>query len=109
MPTMTEIRIRRWQADGRGRVRGDVIEHRPLRRDRDAEIAMEEPLQENQITLPERQIEAVFRAPERDEFLVRGREIAELREHRIAGNGVGDQKNDERCEQRHHRRNWQGA
>ena len=61
-------------------------------------------LQKNQVALPQRQIEAPLGAPFGDELLVRGREIAELRQHRVARHGIGQQKNDERREQRHHER-----
>ena len=62
------------------------------------------PLQEDQVALPQRQVEAPFGAPLGDELLVRGREIAELRQHRIARHRIGEQEDDQRREQRHHDR-----
>ena len=68
---------------------------------------MQQALQEDQVTLPQREIEAPFGAPLGDKFFVRRREIAELRQHRVARDRIGQQKDDERCEQRHHRRKRQ--
>src|SRR5690606_40119091 len=59
--------------DRRGRELYDVIQHRTLRGDGDAEIAMNQTGKENQVTLPERQVETELGAPLRDEFFVGGR------------------------------------
>ncbi len=89
--------------DGRRRILGDVLEHRPLRGDGDAEIAMQHALEEDEVALPQRQIEAPFGAPFGDEGLVRGGDVAELRQDRVAGHHIGDEEDDERGEKRHHR------
>ena len=73
---------------------------RSIARDRRAR----RPLQEDQVSLPQRQVEAVFRPPFGDDRLVRGGDVAELRQHRIARHGVGDEEDHERREQRHDHR-----
>ena len=48
------------------RVLCDVVEHRPLRGDRDAEIAVEDASEKDPVAIPQRQIEPPFVAERRD-------------------------------------------
>src|SRR5262249_41902497 len=53
--------------------------------------------------------EPPFGSPLGDEVLVGGGEITELRQDGITGHGVGEEKNNERCQQRHDRRHRQAG
>ena len=64
----------------------------------------QEAAQEDQVSLPQRQVEAVFRPPFGDDRLVRGGDVAELRQHRVAGHGVRDEEDHERRKERHDHR-----
>ena len=64
----------------------------------------EEAAQEDQVSLPQRQVEAVFRPPFGDDRLVRGGDVAELRQHRVARHGVRDEEDHERRKERHDHR-----
>ena len=91
------------------RVLRDVLQHRPLRGDGDAEIAMREAAQEDPVAIPQRQVEAPFVAKRRDHGRVVGRDVAKLGQHRIARHRVGDQEDDQRRQQHHRRGNQQDA
>ena len=88
---------------GRGVLR-DVIQHRPLRGDRDAEIAVEDAGQKDPVAVPQRQIEAPFVAERRDHVGVVGRDVAKLGQHGIARHHVGDQEDHQRGQQDHQAR-----
>ena len=103
MPTTSDKQERdAWRARGSpARSRRCRAAPAAARRSRCRDRRASRPLQEDQVALPQRQVEAPFGAPFGDELLVRGGEVAELRQHRVARHGIGDQEDDERRKQRH--------
>ena len=87
--------------DGSWRVLRYVIQHRPLRADRDAEIAVEDAGEKDPVAIPQRQIEPPFVAERRDHVGIVRRDVAKLGQHRIARHHVGDQE-DHQCRQQDH-------
>ena len=90
-----------------GRVLRDVLDHRALRGDRDAEIAVRQATQKNPVAVPHRQVEAPFVPVGRDDGGIVGGDVAKLGQHRIARHRVGDQEDDQRGQQHHRRGNHQ--
>src|SRR6185295_16486257 len=88
--------------DGSRRVADDIVEHRPLRRNGDAEIAMQQPLQKDEVALPQWEVEAPLGAEGGEKFRVRGCQITKLRKRGIARYRIRDKKDNERGEYRHH-------
>src|ERR1700687_5438677 len=96
-----EQKSRGRELDGSGSIGSNVFNHWALGRDRDAEIAMHQAFEKDEITFPEGQIEAPFCAVLCEEFLVGGGDVAELGEDRITRNRICDKEDDQGCQQRH--------
>ena len=91
--------------DGGGGVLRDVLDHRALRGDRDAEIAVRQATEKNPVAVPHRQIEAPFVPVSLDDCRIVGGDVAKLGQHRVARHRVGDQEDDQRGQQHHRRGN----